>query len=103
MKVVHVITGLGIGGAEQQLRLLLRHLPPERATCHVVTLTNPGPVADGIRSDGTGVTHLGMAGNRDLRAVPRLARLIRSGDSTWCTPTSTAPACTAGSPPAWRA
>ncbi|CAG6395134.1 glycosyltransferase [Streptomyces cocklensis] len=79
MKVVHVITGLGIGGAEQQLRLLLRHLPPERATCHVVTLTNPGPVADGIRSDGTGVTHLGMAGNRDLRAVPRLARLIRSG------------------------
>lgn len=79
MKVVHVITGLGIGGAEQQLRLLLRHLPPAKAECHVVTLTDPGPVADGIRSDGTRVTHLGMAGNRDLSAVPRLVRLIRSG------------------------
>lgn len=79
MKVVQVITGLGIGGAEQQLRLLLRHLPREQVECHVVTLTNPGPVADGIRSDGTGVTHLGMAGNRDLSALPRLARLIRSG------------------------
>lgn len=79
MKVVQVITGLGIGGAEQQLRLLLRHLPPERAECHVVALTNPGPVADGIRADGTPVTHLGMAGNRDLRAVHRLAALISSG------------------------
>ncbi|WP_329177207.1 glycosyltransferase [Streptomyces sp. NBC_01477] len=79
MKIVHVITGLGIGGAEQQLRLLLRHLPPDKASCHVVTLTNPGPVADGIRSDGTAVTHLGMAGNRDLSVLPRLAALIRSG------------------------
>ncbi|MFG1805242.1 glycosyltransferase [Streptomyces sp. NPDC049040] len=80
MKVVHVITGLGIGGAEQQLRLLLRHLPRQAASCHVVTLTDPGPVADGIRSDGTAeVTHLGMAGNRDLGALPRLVRLIRSG------------------------
>lgn len=76
---MHVITGLGIGGAEQQLRLLLRHLPRDAAQCHVVTLTNPGVVADGIRADGTEVTHLGMAGNRDLSAVPRLVRLIRSG------------------------
>lgn len=76
MKVLHVITGLGIGGAEQQLRLLVRHLP---ATCEVVTLTNPGPVADAIRADGTPVTHLGMTGNRDLTALPRLTALIRAG------------------------
>ncbi|MEV5881763.1 glycosyltransferase [Streptomyces sp. NPDC052020] len=76
MKVLHVITGLGVGGAEQQLRLLLRHLP---ARCEVVTLTNPGPVADGLVSDGVPVVHLGMTGNRDLSALPRLARLIRSG------------------------
>lgn len=75
-RVLHVITGLGIGGAEQQLRLLLRHLP---AACEVVTLTNPGPVADGIRADGTPVTHLGMTGNRDLTALPRLTALIRAG------------------------
>ncbi|NUS25332.1 MAG: glycosyltransferase [Streptomyces sp.] len=76
MKVLHVITGLGVGGAEQQLRLLLRHLPVD---CEVVTLTNPGAVADGLIADGVPVTHLGMAGNRDLAALPRLVRLIRSG------------------------
>ncbi|GAB7033345.1 glycosyltransferase [Streptomyces sp. NPDC021749] len=76
MKVLHVITGLDVGGAEQQLRLMLRRLP---AACEVVTLTDPGPVAAGIEADGTPVTHLGMTGNRDLTAVPRLARLIRAG------------------------
>ncbi|WP_430382593.1 glycosyltransferase [Streptomyces sp. P10-4] len=76
MKALHIITGLGVGGAEQQLRLLLRHLPVES---EVVTLTNPGPVADGLAADGVRVTHLGMAGNRDLAALPRLARIVRRG------------------------
>ncbi|GAA3005015.1 glycosyltransferase [Streptomyces fulvorobeus] len=76
MRALHIITGLGIGGAEQQLRLLLRHLP---VSCDVVTLTNPGAVADGLRADGVHVTDLGMKGNRDLAALPRLARLIRRG------------------------
>ncbi|MFD4510407.1 glycosyltransferase [Streptomyces sp. NPDC058457] len=76
MKALHVITGLGVGGAEQQLRLLLRHLP---VSCDVVTLTNPGPVARGLAADGVQVVHLGMAGNRDLSALPRLVRLIRRG------------------------
>lgn len=76
MRALHIITGLGVGGAEQQLRLLLRHLPAE---CDVVTLTNPGPVAEGLTADGVRVIHLGMSGNRDLGAVPRLAGLIRGG------------------------
>jgi hypothetical protein len=76
MKVLHVITGLGAGGAEQQLRLLLRHLPPEYH-CDVVALTNPGMVAAGLRADGVRVGNLAMRGNRDLSAVPRLVRLIR--------------------------
>ncbi|MEV7869106.1 glycosyltransferase [Streptomyces sp. NPDC088124] len=76
MKVLHVITGLGIGGAEQQLRLMLRQLPTHN---EVVTLTEPGPVADGIVADGVRVAHLGMTGNRDLAALPRLARLVGRG------------------------
>ncbi|OIJ98591.1 glycosyl transferase [Streptomyces sp. MUSC 14] len=76
MRALHIITGLGVGGAEQQLRLLLRHLPVD---CDVVTLTNPGPVAAGLAADGVRVTHLGMTGNRDLAALPRLARVIRRG------------------------
>ncbi|MGA5413933.1 glycosyltransferase [Streptomyces pseudogriseolus] len=76
MRALHIITGLGVGGAEQQLRLLLRHLPVE---CDVVTLTNPGPVADGLRADGVRVLHLGMAGNRNVGVLPRLVKVIRSG------------------------
>ncbi|MFJ1577580.1 MULTISPECIES: glycosyltransferase [unclassified Streptomyces] len=76
MKVLHIITGLGIGGAEQQLRLLLRQLPTRS---EVITLTNPGAVAEGIVADGVPVTDLDMAGNRDLGALPRLARLIKRG------------------------
>ncbi|MEU9439771.1 glycosyltransferase [Streptomyces sp. NPDC048304] len=76
MKALHIITGLGVGGAEQQLRLLLRHLPVD---CDVVTLTNPGAVADGLAADGVRVVHLGMGGNRDLTALPRLVRMIRAG------------------------
>jgi glycosyltransferase involved in cell wall biosynthesis len=76
VKALHIITGLGVGGAEQQLRLLLRHLPVD---CDVVTLTNPGSVADGLIADGVRVVHLGMAGNRDLAALPRLVDVIHSG------------------------
>ncbi|MGW0843654.1 glycosyltransferase [Streptomyces sp. NPDC002787] len=76
MKALHIITGLGVGGAEQQLRLLLRHLTVD---CEVVTLTNPGAVADGLVADGVRVHHLGMGANHDLSALPRLTRLIRAG------------------------
>ncbi|WP_019544550.1 glycosyltransferase [Streptomyces sulphureus] len=76
MKALHIITGLGVGGAEQQLRLLLRHLP---MPCDVVTLTDAGTVAEEIRADGTRVVELGMRGNRDLPALPRLVGLVRAG------------------------
>ncbi|MFI5830607.1 glycosyltransferase [Streptomyces sp. NPDC051578] len=76
MKALHIITGLGVGGAEQQLRLLLRHMPMQ---CDVLTLTNPGSVAEGLRADGVRVVHLAMKGNRDLAALPKLVRFIRRG------------------------
>lgn len=76
MKVLHVITGLGVGGAELQLRAILRHT---RHDAEVVTLYNPGPVADMIRADGGRVRDLGMHSNTELSAVLRLRRLIRVG------------------------
>ena len=75
MKVLHVITGLGVGGAELQLRSLLQH------TCHesdVVTLYNPGPVAGMISGDGVRIRDLGMTRNTELSALLRLSRLIRA-------------------------
>jgi glycosyltransferase involved in cell wall biosynthesis len=76
VKVLHVITGLGVGGAELQLRAMLRHT---RHEADVVTLYNPGPVADMIRADGSPVRSLGMHSNTQLSALLRLHRIIQAG------------------------
>ncbi|NKQ56051.1 glycosyltransferase [Amycolatopsis sp. K13G38] len=76
MRVLHVITGLGVGGAELQLRSLLRHT---RHDAEVVPLYNPGPVADMIRADGGVVRDLAMTRNTQLSALFRLWRVIAAG------------------------
>jgi glycosyltransferase involved in cell wall biosynthesis len=76
VRVLHVITGLGVGGAELQLRSILQHT---RHQSDVVTLYNPGPVAEMIVGDGGRVRDLGMASNTELPALARLTRLIRTG------------------------
>jgi glycosyltransferase involved in cell wall biosynthesis len=76
VRVLHVITGLGVGGAELQLKSILQHT---RHSCDVVTLYNPGPVAEMIRAGGNRVTDIGMTRNTQLSALPALYRLIRAG------------------------
>ncbi len=76
MKVLHVITGLGVGGAEMQLKSFLQHT---RHECDVVTLYNPGPIAEMIRGEGNRVRDLGMTRNTQLSALLALYRLIRGG------------------------
>ena len=76
MKVLHVITGLGVGGAELQLRSVLQHT---RHDAEVVTLYNPGPVADMIRADGRRVRSLGMTSNTQISALYALRGLIADG------------------------
>jgi glycosyltransferase involved in cell wall biosynthesis len=76
VKVLHVITGLGVGGAELQLKSVLQYT---RHECDVVTLYNPGPVAEMIRSGGTQVRDLGMTRNTQLSALRELHRMIRRG------------------------
>ena len=76
MKVLQVITGLEAGGAELQLAMLLRRT---RHESDVVTLYNPGPVADQIRADGTSVLDLGMRRNTQIGALLKLRKIIRDG------------------------
>jgi glycosyltransferase involved in cell wall biosynthesis len=76
VRVLHVITGLGVGGAELQLKSILQHT---RHDCDVVTLYNPGPVAEMISEGGNQVRDLGMTRNTQLSALPGLYRLIRAG------------------------
>jgi glycosyltransferase involved in cell wall biosynthesis len=76
MRVLHVITGLGIGGAELQLWSVLRHT---RYDADVVALYNSGPVAERLRHDGVSVRDLGMRRNTQLSALLRLYSIIRDG------------------------
>jgi glycosyltransferase involved in cell wall biosynthesis len=76
MKVLHVITGLDAGGAELQLAMILRHT---RHESDVVTLYNPGPVAEMIREQGTSVRDIGMQRNTELPALLRLRKIIKEG------------------------
>jgi glycosyltransferase involved in cell wall biosynthesis len=74
MRVLHVISTLAAGGAEQQLRLLVPRLPHD---CEVVTLARPGPLATDLRATGTAVHELGTDGGP--ATIVRLQRLIRLG------------------------
>ena len=76
MKVLHVITGLDVGGAEIQLSLILKYT---RHDSDVVTLYNPGPVAEQIRAGGTSVRDIGMRRNTELSALLRLRSIIAEG------------------------
>ncbi|HSK98313.1 MAG TPA: glycosyltransferase [Euzebyales bacterium] len=76
MRVLHVITGLHAGGAEQQLASLLEHT---RHDAEVVTMYSPGIVADRLIERGVPVHHLGRPHQLDVRALGDLVGLIRRG------------------------
>ncbi len=85
MRVIHVITGLDVGGAESMLeRLVLAPAPIEH---QVISLTGVGSIGERLRSAGVSVRALDLAGSssgsvgRRAVAVPvalaRLARWVR--------------------------
>jgi glycosyltransferase involved in cell wall biosynthesis len=76
VRVLHLITGLAAGGAETQLRLLLRHTEDE---ADVLSLGPAGRVADQIRADGRPVSALDMRSNRQVAVLGRLASVIGAG------------------------
>lgn len=78
MRVMHVIIGLHVGGAEMMLLKLLRHLDRSQFENQVVALTDGGSVADSIRALDIPVHHLGLGGVENAAAVLwRLRKLSR--------------------------
>jgi len=78
MKVVHVITGLHVGGAETMLQKLLLAMDRERFDPVVVSLLPGGEILDQIRNAGIRVHVLGMKrGMISPAAMMRLRRLAR--------------------------
>ena len=81
MKVLHVIGGLGTGGAEMQLTNLVTAPRSNAPTCIVVNLLREveNLNVSRLREAGTETHHLGLTGIFNLaRTQKRLARLIRS-------------------------
>src|SRR5438445_13538297 len=76
IKVLHIITDLGLGGAETMLYRLLSRMDSARFKNEVISLTNFGGNAENIRAAGVPVRAVGMT-----KGIPNLfpaARLLRS-------------------------
>jgi glycosyltransferase involved in cell wall biosynthesis len=78
MRVVQIITGLDVGGAEKMLAKLLTALSG-RFDSHVISLTSKGPVASEIERAGAKIYALNIAGvSNVLGGFFRLVRILRS-------------------------
>jgi glycosyltransferase involved in cell wall biosynthesis len=75
--VVHLITGLDVGGAEMSLARLVEGLAARGIGNTVVSMTQAGPVAARIESSGVPVVALGLRrGAIAPRALLRLRRIL---------------------------
>ena len=77
MRVLLVIDELDVGGTEQQIVELVRHLPRARWT-PVVCCFRPGRKAAEIAQLGVRVVHLPKRGRLDVRLVRELIALMRN-------------------------
>ena len=78
LKVVHVIVGLGVGGAENMLLRLLAAMDREKFQTEVISLTDEGQLGSKITALGIPVHAMGMQpGKVSLNDFTRLTRLLR--------------------------
>ena len=79
MRVVHFITTLSVGGAEQMLLKLLRAMDRSEFEPTVVTLVNDGALIEVVREMGIEVASLDLRrGEVSPRALRRLVTILRA-------------------------
>jgi len=81
IRVMHLITDSGIGGAEKIMAELASRLDPEQFTCRVVALKEPGATAQKLIERGIRVDSLHLPSRMKpgylLAAMPAMLRLLR--------------------------
>ena len=83
IRICHLITDLQIAGAERNLVELATRLNPNQFCCEIVTLFEPGPLADSALSAGIPVTSLETKfGRPRAAAVTRLTHHLRKSRPT---------------------
>ncbi|MBT5413072.1 MAG: glycosyltransferase [Rhodospirillaceae bacterium] len=82
IKVLHVITELGLGGAESMLTRMLTKAPVPSVVPEVVSLVPGGANRDRLVEAGVAVSDLGLdRGRPRLGALLALARRMRAGEA----------------------
>lgn len=71
MKVVHAITGLGVGGAENMLHQVVPELNDEDHTHQIISLTDDDEIGKEIEAEGVDVQYLGL--RRDMLNLSAVA------------------------------
>jgi len=78
LRVLHVIVGLDVGGAEAMLKRLIESAPASIPGAVVVSLTSLGVIGESLRGQGARVHALGMSSVLDFPiTLWRLVKLIR--------------------------
>jgi glycosyltransferase involved in cell wall biosynthesis len=78
LSVLHIISGLNVGGAEAMLKRLIESSPASTRDAAVVSLTSLGVIGESLRAQGVRVHTLGMSSALDAPlALWRLVRLVR--------------------------
>lgn len=79
LRVLLVVTGLQVGGAERQVVLLARGLARRGHAVHVASLIPPTAYGDDLAAAGVGITSLKMRrGVPDPRGLGLLVRFVRT-------------------------
>ena len=79
MKILHLVTGLSIGGAEMMLYKLVTKMNRDKFEIQVISLTDVGPIGERIQDSGILVRALGMKrGVPDPRMVFKLIRWLKT-------------------------
>ena len=78
VKIIHLITELNTGGAEQMLYKLATRMDPNAFAPLVVSMTDRGPVGERLAADGVPLLELGMRlGRPNPAGLLKFCRLLR--------------------------
>ena len=77
IRLMIVVTDLEVGGAPLHLLRVVRSLPRDGYIIKIVSLAPAGPVATDLRDAGVEVADCRARSAADLRALLRLARIVR--------------------------
>ncbi|MED2865882.1 glycosyltransferase [Bacillus thuringiensis] len=84
-RIIHIITGLGSGGAENMLYKLLKYSDRDRYYHEVISLMDEGVIGEKIKAEGIKVHALNLNKKNIFQAIVKARRICKDFDiiNTW--------------------